>query len=99
LILQRYEPGCLGITPHRDHIKYTALVAIVVLCGDGRFRVCADRSGRGAVEIPAPAGHVLLMRAPGFERQGRRPFHFLDQVTERRYSFGLRQDSTLRTDG
>jgi hypothetical protein len=95
LILQRYEPGCLGITPHRDHIKYTGLVAIVVICGDGRFCLSDDRAGQGVVAISAPAGHILIMRGPGFSGQPRRPFHFLDQVTERRYSFGLRQDSTL----
>lgn len=95
IILQRYQPGCLGITPHRDHIKYKSLVAIVVVSGDGRFCICADRQGKDMVEIPAPAGHLILMRAPGFDDQRRRPFHFLDQVTERRYSFGMRQDSTV----
>jgi hypothetical protein len=95
IILQRYPPGCLGITPHRDHIKYTDLVVIVVVAGDGRFCVCTDRQGRDTIEIPAPAGHLILMRAPGFDDRHRRPFHFLDQVTERRYSFGMRQDSTL----
>ena len=95
IILQRYQPGCLGITPHRDHIKYTGLVAIVVVAGDGRFCVCADRQGRDRIEVPAPVGHLILMRAPGFDDRHRRPFNFLDQVTERRYSFGMRQDSTL----
>lgn len=95
IILQRYQPGCLGITPHRDHIKYTGLVAIVVVAGDGRFCICADRQGRDVIEIAAPRGHLILMRAPGFDDRHQRPFHFLDQVTERRYSFGMRHDSTL----
>lgn len=33
LVVQRYEPGSLGITPHRDHLRYVGLVAIVVLSG------------------------------------------------------------------
>lgn len=95
LILQRYPVGCAGITPHRDHIRYVGLVAIVVLAGAGRFRISADRSGANAREIPAPPGHMTLMRAPGLFHRRDRPFHMLDAVTAERYSFGLRQDNRV----
>lgn len=95
LVLQRYPAGCAGITPHRDHIRYVGLVAIVVLAGAGRFQIAADRSGADAREIPAPPGHMTLMRAPGLFGRRDRPFHLLDDVTAERYSLGLRQDNRV----
>lgn len=44
-IVQRYPAGCTGMSPHRDHVRYTGLVAIVMLGGKGRFLVCDDRAG------------------------------------------------------
>ena len=92
-IIQRYPVGSAGITPHRDHIRYRELVAIVTLSGRARFFTCADRSGRGAREIPIPPGSLLLMRAPGFAGREDRPFHMLSDVTEERLSLGLRHDA------
>lgn len=92
LIVQRYEAGSRGITPHRDHIRYEDLVVIIPLSGAAHFFVCADRAGRMAREIPAPVGHLLLMRAPGFAGSRARPFHLVTDVTARRISFGLRHD-------
>ncbi len=93
LILQRYPAGSAGITPHRDHIRYRALVAIVTLAGRDPLFVCADRSGRDAREVPMPAGSLLLMRAPPFAGRSDRPFHFLKRVTEDRLSLGIRHDA------
>ncbi len=93
LILQRYELGSRGITPHRDHVRYVGLVAIVVLSGSARFFVCADRTAHDAHEVPAPPGHLLLMRAPGFHGRRDRPFHFLTDVKARRYAFAVRHDA------
>lgn len=92
LVLQRYPAGCRGITPHRDHIRYTGLVAIVVLAGQGRFWICGDRTGTDAREIWGPPGHLLLMRAPGLFGRRDRPFHMLSDVTAERWSLGLRHD-------
>ena len=94
LILQRYRRGSFGITPHRDHIGYRGLVAIITLSGAAPFFVCADRRAGDACEVPAPVGHLLLMRAPGYRSDRPRPFHFLGEVTEARLSLGLRYDST-----
>jgi hypothetical protein len=95
LILQRYAPGSRGITPHRDHLRYRGLVALVVVSGDGRFCLCADRNGTAAREIAARPGDLLLMRAPGLAGSTERPFHFLDRITAERLSFGLRWDTTV----
>ena len=91
LSLQRYAAGSLGITPHRDGLKYINLIVVVVIAGRGRFCVCADRSGRGAREIAADPGRAILMRAPGFYGSQERPFHFVDWVTADRWTFGMRQ--------
>ena len=93
LIVQRYQPGSAGITPHRDHVRYIGLVALVTLAGAGRLYVCADRGGTDAREIPAPPGALVLMRAPGFAGLRDRPFHFLKDITAERYSLGLRHDT------
>ncbi len=93
LIVQHYPKGALGITAHRDHIRYEDLVALVPLSGTARFCLCADRAGRDARELPSPPGSLLLMRAPGFGGRHDRPFHFLDRVTRSRLSLGLRRDA------
>ena len=94
LVLQRYPPGARGITPHRDHVRYVGLVVIVQMSGDGRFGLCADRSGAGARVLDAGPGDGILMRAPGFGGAKDRPFHFLDGITVERYSLGMRSDRT-----
>jgi len=94
LVLQRYPPGARGITPHRDHVRYVGLVVIVQMSGDGRFGLCADRSGAGARVLDAGPGDAILMRAPGFGSSKNRPFHFLDGITVERYSLGIRSDKT-----
>jgi len=92
-IVQRYPAGCEGMSPHRDHVRYTGLVAIVMLGGTGRFLVCDDRAGANEREIPFAPGDLLLMRAPGFHGRGDRPFHAVRDITEDRYILGLRHDA------
>ena len=92
LMLQRYEPGDLGITPHRDRRDYRNVICLFVLAGRGRFGVCADRSGNCAREIHNAPGELILIRAPGFLGSGARPFHFVGNITEARYVFGLRHE-------
>ena len=92
LMLQVYEPGEIGITPHMDRTGYRNLICLFVLEGRGRFGICRDRSGSGVRIIDHEPGDVVLTRAPGFRGSGHRPFHFLDRITERRYVFGLRHE-------
>ncbi len=92
LVVQRYPKGSRGITAHRDHTRYQGLVALVTLAGTARFFICAERSGRGAREVPCPPGDLLLMRAPGFSGRRDRPFHLLRDVTQARLTLGLRHD-------
>jgi len=100
LVVQRYPAGSAGISPHKDHVRYTGLVAIVLLAGDGVFSVCAERSGAGDRPIAAQPGDLILMRAPGLFDRRDRPFHRLRDITIERLTVGLRHDSTSpETDG
>jgi len=92
MVLQRYEEGAIGITPHKDGLSYINLVCVFVIGGQGSFYVCSDRSGNDSIEIDASPGNVILMRAPGFlGSEDLRPFHYVTDVRESRYTFGLRQ--------
>jgi hypothetical protein len=93
LVLQRYEPGALGITAHRDSLRYINLAALFTLAGEARFALCQDRSGRASRDIDAAPGTVILLRAPGYRGTDSRPFHFVSDIRSRRFSFGLRQIS------
>jgi hypothetical protein len=97
MVLQRYEEGSLGITPHKDGLRYINLVCVFVIGGRGKFYVCSDRSGRDAKEVDASPGNVILMRAPGFfGAEDNRPFHYVTEIEETRYTFGLRQRKELQ---
>ena len=99
MMLQVYEPGETGITPHMDRTSYRNLICLFVLEGRGRFGICEDRRGRGSRIIAHEPGDVVLTRAPGFRGTDRRPFHFLDCITERRYVFGLRHERRTASTG
>ena len=92
MVLQRYEEGSIGITPHRDGLSFINLVCVFVIGGKGSFYVCSDRSGSDSIEIDASPGNVIFMRAPGFLGfEDERPFHYVAGIRETRYTFGLRQ--------
>ena len=92
LMLQVYDPGETGITPHMDRTSYRNMICLFVLEGRGRFGICDDRSGGGARIIAHEPGDVVLTRAPGYMGSDHRPIHFLDRITDRRYVFGLRHE-------
>lgn len=98
LMIQRYAPAAGVITPHRDHLRYRNLVAIVILAGQGRFYICENRAGEGLREIASRPGDLLLMRAPGFAGLEDRPFHGLDRVVRERLILGLRWDTRQAQD-
>jgi hypothetical protein len=93
LIVQRYQAGSAGITPHRDHIRYGGLVALVTLEGSADLLLCADRAGSNPRAFPMAPGGLTLMRAPGLDGRGERPFHCVAPLREPRVSIGLRHDT------
>ncbi|QYO63862.1 hypothetical protein [Leptolyngbya sp. 7M] len=66
LVLQRYTPGQLGITPHRDSLEAINLIALVNLSGEAEFYRGDDRQGTDAVRLNPTPGNVIFLRAPGF---------------------------------
>lgn len=98
LMLQKYDCGKIGITPHRDRTAYRHIICLFVLAGHGRFGVAADRARSREQEISNFPGDVILMPGPGFKEMDKRPYHFVEHITEERYVFGLRHDNDkLRT--
>lgn len=91
MVLQRYDKGSIGITPHRDRAVNINLVCIFMIAGRGKFYVCSDRSGRDATEIDSSPGNVICLRAPGFNDSVDRPFHYVANIDQTRYTFALRQ--------
>ncbi len=94
-MLQFYSSGSIGITPHLDQASYINLVVIIVLGGGGQFYTCADRKGKNIRNIPAGPGDMILLRCPGFKGAQQRVFHGVSDITEARYSLGIRQNSSL----
>lgn len=90
--LLKYETGSLGITAHRDGFRNKNLICIFIIGGMGKFYVCSDRSGSDSWELDASPGNAILMRAPGFMGEKERPFHYVREIQQTRYVFGLRQD-------
>ena len=89
LIVQRYPPGCSGISPHRDHIEYRVIILILLLSGDGDFRVHPERSETEGSVIDFQPGQLLMMGAPGIAPGFVRPFHSVRGVTAVRRTIGM----------
>ena len=96
LIVQRYPSGCQGISPHRDRADYRLVIGILLLSGDGNFRIHCDRDRDQGQVIPFVAGQLLLMGAPGLSSDFVRPFHSVREVSETRRTIGMRFDRALK---
>ncbi len=96
-MLQRYDAGSIGITPHRDSARYINVACLFTLAGDARLYLCADRAGKDKREIDHAPGTVVFLRAPGFLGSDERPFHTITEIGVGRVSFGLRQRRATAT--
>ena len=94
--VQRYEPGALGVSPHRDGKRFAVLVAVFTIQGSARFALCRDRAGTVVQEWDAGPGSLALLRGPGLaDSEDRRPFHTVHGPTGGRrcsVSFRMNQD-------
>ena len=90
-MFQCYQPGKLGVSPHRDWRSAINLVCIFNIDGIGDFYLCSDRQGTNAVEIATKLGNVIFLRAPGFLNSKSRPFHYVANIRSIRYFFSFRQ--------
>lgn len=96
VIVQRYQPGALGITPHMDGKRFSKLVAILTTKGSAAFTICRNRKGDILDEQQVKAGSLVLLRAPGFAgTEDGRPFHMVEGPTSgERYSVAFRMDTS-----
>lgn len=92
VVIQRYQPGSLGITPHRDQRRFAHLVAVVTVAGSAPFTLCGNRAGDPLRTWPAAEGSLVLLRGPGLagDPDGR-PMHRVGGPTGApRTSIGIR---------
>ena len=76
--IQRYQPGSLGITPHRDQRQFAQLIAVITIAGSAAFTLCRNRSGDPIQTWQANEGSLVLLRGPGLagDPDGR-PMHLV----------------------
>ncbi len=93
--VQRYHPGSLGITPHRDQRRYAQLVAVITVAGSAPFTLCRNRDGDPIRTWQADAGSLVLLRGPGLAgNPDGRPMHLVGGPTGTpRTSIGIRMDT------
>lgn len=92
VIVQRYPKASEGIGSHRDHVTYRGLVILLTISGQARLFVSSERNGGEVEEIDISPGRLIFMKAPDFDGEKTRPFHFLKEISQERISLGLRMD-------
>jgi hypothetical protein len=93
--IQRYRPGSVGITPHRDQRRYAQLVAVITIAGSAPFTLCRNRDGDPIRTWQAQQGSLVLLRGPGLagDPDGR-PMHLVGgPIGTPRTSIGIRMDT------
>lgn len=93
--VQRYQPGSVGITPHRDQRRYAQLVVVITVAGSASFTLCHNRDGDPIRTWQAEPGSLVLLRGPGLagDPDGR-PMHSVGGPTGTpRTSIGIRMDT------
>ncbi len=94
-VVQRYEPGPIGIGAHRDGQSYINLVALLVLEGEDGLHSCDDEDGSNPVLVPNKAGDLILMRGSNFEGIDQGHYHLVKDIRERRIVLAFRQKKTM----
>jgi hypothetical protein len=96
--VQRYQPGSIGITPHRDQRRCALLVAVITVVGSAPFTLCHNRAGDPIRTWQAAAGSLVLLRGPGLAgNPDGRPMHLVGGPTgTSRTSIGIRMDTAPR---
>ena len=71
------------------------VIGILLLSGDGNFRIHHGRDENRGQIIPFNKGQLLLMGAPGLSADFVRPFHSVREVSVTRRTIGMRFDRAL----
>jgi hypothetical protein len=96
--VQRYQPGSLGITPHRDQRQFAYLVVLITVAGSALFTLCRNRAGDPIRTWEANEGSLVLLRGPGLAGQkDGRPMHLVGGPTggTARMSIGIRMHTAV----
>ncbi|HEY3894259.1 MAG TPA: hypothetical protein VGL88_02710 [Pseudonocardiaceae bacterium] len=93
--VQRYQPGSLGITAHRDQRRFARLVAVITVTGRAPFMLCRNREGDPVRTWQASEGSLVLLRGPGLDgNPDGRPMHAVGgPAASPRTSVGIRMDT------
>lgn len=90
--VNRYPVGTGHISPHQDLLPMINLVSIFPLAGKGKLAWCNARAYTEEQEIDTNPGNLILLRAHRNDQEKHlRPWHYVGNVTEERYSLILRQ--------
>lgn len=94
--VQRYQPGSLGISAHRDQRRFAWLVAVITVTGSAPFMLCHNRDGDPVRTWQASEGSLVLLRGPGLDGNlDGRPMHAVGRPSGTpRTSVGIRMDTT-----
>jgi len=98
IAIQRYKPGSLGISPHKDHKKYISVIIIITLSGKSDLCICEDRKGLNPLVLNDIPGNIVVLPASEFITLNNnciRPIHFVNNIANGRLSIGLRQNSEI----
>lgn len=90
MVVDVYQ-GVKRVEPHPDDPWWLNLIAIFTLEGEARFGVCSDESKANAFEFDVFPGTLVLMRARGFRESIAQVWHYIDNISNPRYIFALRQ--------
>lgn len=95
VMIQRFQPGSIGITSHLDGRRFKQLVAVMTTKGSADLTILEGRRGDAIAEFSANAGSLILLRGPGFAGvEDGRPFHAIAGPKRgERYSVTLRMDA------
>ncbi len=87
-----YPRNTVGISPHRDYARDRDLISIFVIKGNAPFYVCENRDKKGSILLNSSPGSLILLRAArNDEEQKYRPFHYINKVSEERFSLIVRR--------
>ena len=98
IAIQRYKPGSLGISPHKDHKKYISVIIIITLSGRSDLCICEDRKGLNQLVVNDEPGNIVVLPGSEFMTLNNnciRPLHFVNNIENGRLSIGLRQNSEI----
>jgi len=87
-----YEEGSTGISPHMDYICFEGVVAILTLSGSADFYICDNRDKQNSILFEARPGVMIMMRGANYLGLSR-PYHYVENISAKRYGFGLRYNA------